>query len=118
MNSNSLIDVALMAIRYAVLALLASLLVVETPALGSDESAIVKALRLSDDLSRYESAFVKATTDLVASGRCALADIEENGGWVKSTTTYRNEPVYFVYCGGLTVANRIYLNAETGSIFK
>ena len=111
-----------MPMRYAVLPLLLAFMSVEVSA--SDKSSspdtleVARSIRLSDDLSKYESAFVKATTDLVASGHCTLREVEEHGGWVKSTTTYRNEPVYFVYCGGFTTANRIYLNAETGSIFK
>lgn len=39
------------------------------------------------------------------------------GGWVKSSN-HRNQPIYFTYCGGSTVANRLYLNAETGEIFR
>lgn len=107
-----------MAVRYTVLALLVWFLAIDTPALGSGVSTIAKAIRQSDDFGKYEDVFVKATADLVGSGRCTLKEFEENGGWVKSTTTYRNEPVYFMYCGGLTTANRIYLNAETGGIFK
>ena len=36
---------------------------------------------------------------------------------MKSAIKYRDEPVYFTYCGGMTISNRIYLNAETGRIF-
>lgn len=70
----------------------------------------------SDDFAQHRTAFVQAANELVASGRCTAADFEEQGGWMKSTN-HRDEPIYFMYCGGMTVANRIYLNAETGRIF-
>jgi len=85
---------------------------------GAGATGIAKSISQSDDFKRYKSAFVKATTQLINAGRCNLNEFEDNGGWVKSTTTYRNQPVYFMYCGGLTAANRIYLNAETGRIFQ
>lgn len=85
---------------------------------GAGTSGVAKAISQSDDFKRHRDAFVKATIELVNAGRCSLKEFENNGGWVKSTTTYRNRPVYFMYCGGLTVANRIYLDAETGRIFQ
>ena len=72
----------------------------------------------SDDYARYSSAFVGATRDLIDKRRCKPADFKEMGGWLKSTTTYKNQPVYFTYCGGMTVKNRIYLDASSGRIFK
>lgn len=69
----------------------------------------------SDDFMHHRAAFVRAANELIESGRCTAADFEEQGGWMKSTN-HRDEPVYFTYCGGMTVANRIYLNAETGRI--
>ena len=53
---------------------------------------------------------------MIQSGRCTAADFEEQGGWMKSTN-HRDAPIYFTYCGGMTVANRIYLDAETGRLF-
>jgi len=38
------------------------------------------------------------------------------GGWLKSVNQYRKEPVYFTYCGGITSANKVYMNAETGMV--
>jgi hypothetical protein len=72
----------------------------------------------SDDFARYGDAFARAAQDLIASRRCSRADFEEMGGWLKSTLRHPDQPVYFTYCGGLTAADRIYLNAETGGIVR
>lgn len=78
-------------------------------------SSLVSA---SDDYSIYRSEFEKGARELIAQGKCTAEDFREMGGWVKSTTTYQNRPVYFTYCGGMTVSNRIYLDASNGRIFK
>ena len=85
---------------------------------GDGEEGIAKVVSDSDDFGKYRSAFVKATEELVSSGRCMLDDFRQMSGWLKSTTTYRDRPVYFTYCGGLTLSNRIYLDAATGQHFQ
>ncbi len=75
-----------------------------------------RLVRQSDDFTQYRAAFVRAANELIQSGRCTPGDFEEQGGWMKSSN-HRNEPIYFTYCGGMSIANRIYLNAETGRIF-
>lgn len=67
----------------------------------------------SDDFTQHREAFVKAVNQLIEDGRCTGAEIEEMGGWVKSTNE-RDRPIYFTYCGGMTTTNRLYLNVETG----
>lgn len=84
------------------------------PAAGAEGTA--KLVGHSDDYARYKAAFVKAADDLMASGRCTRRDLV--GGWTKSVSNYRNEPVYFIYCGGSTTSNRIYLDASNGQIFR
>lgn len=71
----------------------------------------------SDDFAQYREAFTTAASQLIDDGRCTAADFEEMGGWVKSTNE-RNRPIYFTYCGGMTAANRLYLNADSGEIYK
>ncbi|MEM9049784.1 MAG: hypothetical protein AAGC92_13820 [Pseudomonadota bacterium] len=71
----------------------------------------------SDDLERHREAFVQATTELVENGTCTEAEFIENGGWVRSTS-FGSRAVYFMYCGGARVANRLYLDAVTGEIFR
>jgi hypothetical protein len=81
-------------------------------------TAAERVIRNSDDFATHRQAFMRAATQLIQDGRCTARDFEDNGGWTKSVTTYRNEPIYFTYCGGLTSANRIYLDVSTGRIFR
>ena len=71
----------------------------------------------SDDYRKYKEVFARSASKLIASGRCAARDFQGIGGWVKSTT-HKGSPVYFTYCGGMGVQNRLYLNAATGGIFQ
>jgi hypothetical protein len=71
----------------------------------------------SDDYGKHKDVFARAAAQLIASKRCTKSDFEETGGWLKSMN-HRDSPVYFTYCGGFTVANRLYLNAATGDVFK
>lgn len=71
----------------------------------------------SDDLERHRAAFTQAAIELVEDGTCIEAEFIENGGWVRSTS-FGPRPVYFMYCGGATVANRLYLDAATGEMFR
>jgi len=70
----------------------------------------------SDDYAARRTAFLTAAETLIASDRCTEADFRENGGFTKSTNG--GAAVYFVYCGGTTVRNRLYLDADTGEIYR
>ncbi len=85
---------------------------------GDGEEGVAKVVSNSDDFMKYKSTFVKATNELVTSGRCTLDDFRQMSGWLKTFTTYHERPVYFTYCGGLNLPNRIYLNAATGQIWQ
>lgn len=74
------------------------------------------AIQPSDDFATHAGAFMQASRSLIDGGRCRLADLREWGGWTKSTT-HKTAPVYFTYCGGSRVANRLYLDAATGRVF-
>lgn len=78
----------------------------------TDESLVAQ----SDDFARYRRQFATIAAKLISDGRCTKADFEEQGGFVKSVNEHRNEPVYFIYCGGFTAANKLYVNAETGDV--
>ncbi|WP_345847740.1 SH3 domain-containing protein [Shewanella algae] len=80
-------------------------------------SPVAKAIKSSDDFSKYQSVFVSASEKLTKSGKCSLGDFKEMGGWWRSTS-HKPKLVYFTYCGGMTKSNRIYLNAATGSTFR
>lgn len=72
----------------------------------------------SDDFEKNREAFTKLANTLIGQGFCTEAEIAEQGGFVKSVLNYKNEPVYFVYCGGMTNENRMYVNTETGEFFR
>lgn len=71
----------------------------------------------SDDLDEHRAAFGRVAVELVENGTCSEAEFIENGGWVRSTT-FEKRQVYFMYCGGSTTANRLYLDAATGDVFR
>lgn len=81
------------------------------------QAVVEGAISASDDYATQRSAFVKATTALVEDGRCTVAELKEIGGWVKSQNN-KSEPVYFTYCGGMVLSNRLYLNTSTGRVYK
>ncbi len=91
---------------------------VQRPADPAETAALdEKIIAGSDDFSRHRVEFLKAATVLIADGRCTASDFEEMGGWLKSSN-HRDEPIYFTYCGGMTISNRIYLDANSGRIFQ
>lgn len=75
-----------------------------------------KLVAQSDDFNLHRATFAKVARQLIDEGRCTAGDFEEQGGWVKSVNQYRDQPVYFTYCGGMTAANKIYMNAATGTV--
>jgi hypothetical protein len=79
-------------------------------------TAAERLVKDSDDFTQHRRAFVRAAHQLIDEGRCTEADFLENGGWMKSTVE-RDAPVYFTYCGGMTLANKIQLNAATGRLY-
>lgn len=77
---------------------------------SADESLVAQ----SDDFGRYRQSFAKIAARLIEEGRCTPDDFKEMGGFMKSVSQHKNEPVYFTYCGGMTSANKVYVNAQTG----
>lgn len=82
-----------------------------------EQSPIVNAIKTSDDFSKYKNIFISTTKALIADERCTLKEFEEMGGWWRSPNDIP-DPVYFLYCGGMDLQNRIFLNTETGSVFR
>ena len=70
----------------------------------------------SDDLKLYQEKFRNSVAKLMSEGECEPSDFEELGGWVKSVR-YSDRDVYFIYCGGLSLENKIYLDVNTNEIF-
>jgi len=71
----------------------------------------------ADDFDKYKDIFLNTSNKLIKQGKCTEKDLR-NWSWWKSTTTYKNQPIYFTYCGGAHTDYRIYLNAKTGKVFK
>lgn len=80
------------------------------------DSAIENAIKSSEDFSKYQSIFISASEKLIKSGKCNLGDFKEMGGWWRSSS-HNPKPIYFTYCGGMNINNRIYLNVVSGAIF-
>jgi len=85
--------------------------------LANTNSPIAKAIKSSDDFSKYQSVFISTSEKLIQLGTCSLDDFKEMGGWWRSTN-HKLNPIYFIYCGGMTKNNRIYINATTGKTFR
>jgi hypothetical protein len=87
----------------------------DDPATGATgDYALVSS---SDDYRIYKDVFARAASELIASGQCTRADFEEMGGWIKSEN-HRDQPIYFTYCGGMRLQNRLYLDASTGKVSR
>ena len=78
---------------------------------------IEDAIKSSDDFQTYKNAFLIATSTLIENGTCTVAAFKEMGGWVRSQA-HKPKSVYFMYCGGMTVRNRIYLDVKNSEIFR
>ena len=81
---------------------------------AADETLVAN----SDDFALHRRPFAAAAAQLIADRRCTRDDFIEMGGWMKSVNQYKDQPVYFTYCGGMTSANKVYLDATTGRIFR
>ena len=81
------------------------------------ESPVYQAIKSSDDLDRYSGLFVVVSEKLVETGTCELSDFRDIGGWWRSA---RHAPraVYYTYCGGATDNHRVFVDAETGQVFR
>ncbi|WP_324005255.1 hypothetical protein [Aeromonas hydrophila] len=74
---------------------------------GDDE--LVKG---SDDYRIYRTQFAKAARQLINDRICTEGDFQEMGGWMASTN--RGPSMYFTYCGGMTLSNKVYLDTKSG----
>ncbi|WP_010490783.1 hypothetical protein [Pseudomonas sp. S9] len=84
------------------------------PAQGATgDDALVKG---SDDYRLYKNQFTKAARELINNGTCSTADFEEIGGWMASPA--KDQGMYFTYCGGMTTANRLYLDVNSGKVSR
>ena len=80
-------------------------------------SPVYEAIESSDDLPKHQGIFFQVSEKLVKEGQCQLSDFRDIGGWWRSAE-HKPAPVYYTYCGGASNEDRIYLNAETGEVFR
>ena len=82
-----------------------------------DPAVIGNSLANSNDYEIYKEMFTASALKLIGDGKCTVSDFREIGGWLKAVNHARKN-TYFTYCGGMTTSNRIYLDAQTGEIFR
>lgn len=80
------------------------------------EEIVTSYIGHSDDFKTYRNAFVRVTEKLLDEKMCTPEDFEELNGWMKSIN-YGDRHVYFIYCGGLKVSDKIYFDVDTGEVF-
>jgi hypothetical protein len=85
---------------------------------AQSEKEIKASIKGSDNYKKFERQFLKVSEKAIRSGKCTLADFKSSGGWAKATGKNSGKPVYFIYCGGFTLANRYYANINTGSFYQ
>lgn len=78
---------------------------------------ILEAIRLSDDLDKHRDVLVLATAAAINHYGYTLSEFENHGGWVRSPT-YRPRKVYFTYGDRAHVSDRLYVDVETGELFR
>lgn len=83
---------------------------------GKDATGDDVLVRSSDDYRLYGAQFAKTARELIDNGTCTDADFKESGGWMSSPT--KGQGIYFMYCGGMTTANRLYLDARSGKVSR
>ncbi|MGC9403269.1 SH3 domain-containing protein [Vibrio genomosp. F10] len=93
-------------------------LVEEAPVITKEErqETLTAYIDSSDDFNTHEVMFLTTTDALLKDETCTPGDFEELGGWVRSIR-YSERDVYFVYCGGMKQADKIYLDVNSGETF-
>ena len=81
------------------------------------KAQIELAISGSDNYKIHKEIFITSAKTLLENGTCNLSELKDMGGWVKSQN-HKNEPIYFTYCGGMKIQNKIYLNVSTGNMYK
>jgi hypothetical protein len=71
----------------------------------------------TDDFEQHEARFIELTDQVLQSQQCSQSDLEQLQGWIRSFN-YPDEPIYYSYCGGLDVEDKLYINLDNGDIFR
>jgi hypothetical protein len=80
------------------------------------EEILMGYIDQSDDLSIYKEKFLQITGKLLDEKLCTPSDFDELEGWIRSIR-YKERHVYFIYCGGIKTADKIYFDVDSGEIF-
>ena len=95
-----------------------NILAADQPVQRADvNSPIFAAIKASEDLTKYLDTFVSVSGKLIDAGECQLSDFEDIGGWWKSVD-HQPRPIYYTYCGGASNNHRVFVNVNTGRVFR
>lgn len=81
-----------------------------------EDLRLYKALSSSDNFEINQSMFLNMSKILLKDGVCTVNDFNEAGGWWKSTT--KMGEIYFTYCGGMNLSNKVYIDLASEKYFK
>ena len=73
-------------------------------------------IKNSNDYRIHKEIFAKSARKLIDMGRCSKKDFAEGIQW-NISTNHEPQPIYFTYCGELTLVNQILLDTRTGRLF-
>jgi hypothetical protein len=80
------------------------------------EEMLTSYIGKSDNFLLYKQKFFTITDKLIKEKICIPEDFEEVKGWMRSLK-YKDRNVYFVYCGGMRVSDKIYFDVDSGEMF-
>ena len=75
-----------------------------------NDSKLIQTISGSDNYKTFSKAFQSASKKLVHDGKCKISDFRKTRGWIDLS----RDDLYFVYCGGFSRKNKIYLNVKSG----
>jgi hypothetical protein len=88
------------------------------PSSGSDETDVYEAMVSgSDDFRKFRDAFAVAARDAVQSGMCTTEELVGQGGF-KQLAGVGGRDIYFVFCGGDTMADRVFVDPREQRVFQ
>src|SRR5690606_8326790 len=87
------------------------------PGPGLTDTAILAAIKGSDDLELEARSLIQASRLFLSAGG-TLADLAHHGGWVRSQS-HKPRIVYFTYRHpGVHASDRFYFDLRTGKLFQ
>lgn len=72
----------------------------------------------SDDIDTHRAMFARVAIEMLAKNSCTEREFIENGGWKRTPSTFDSSSIYYIYCGGTATADRLFLDAETGEVYR